>query len=213
MVAILEIPEISIAVFLVAFVLSVALVPQIDIRQYRIVLGTWKNLYVFCGNQICFVLCLFLRGSLLVKVNLAIAFFAAACVFPTLEIFNIPTFGHVCMTLPLISFMFFILLKFQLTGVLFMSLLEDHHFTLGSQRVGTQHVSLFQLLAYCISITMFLTIAKVKMVYDIYNGTPVKTFQSSELTRVLHAHFEVDPLSPLSPLSPPNHPLSHLHAR
>ena len=107
---------------------------RLDVRQWRVVLGTPRNVYVVCaGVAVAVVMChLGTESTIPETVSLSISSLVGAASWPVLEILDLPITTYFLVVPPGIAVIFLLAVKYDSTGVMGFSGVVDRPYILGT---------------------------------------------------------------------------------
>jgi hypothetical protein len=148
-------------------VLGGFMLPLIDVKQWRIVAGSIRNLYVLVACIFAVALTLTLTGSnALSQAVVCISLSASGSFVPVMEVLDVPTLGIYCFGPPVMFFFFFVVLKFNMTGVFMFTGLVDVHYEV----IGGIKFSILSILNSVMTITLFLILSKLYLLWKLLHG-------------------------------------------
>jgi hypothetical protein len=166
---------------------------SIDLRRWRLVLATPKNVVIFLGSFLAFTTTFLLpihsvnSHSVALRVQHALCFLGCATTFPFLEIMDLPIAVTFLVYPAVVSMLAIIALKFHTTGIFCFTELGDYYYS-----VGCQQFSVLQMLNSIITLTMFLVISKIRLVWSLSRGKPMLPFRAPGYVRVVTSDYDID---------------------
>ena len=182
---------------LVSIVSAVALavpvlVPRLDVTQWRVVLGTSRNVVVFVGCLVGFALDVFLlvqtQSSVVALVSSMLCWASTLFVFIFVEVMDVPVLGLALGMMPAVAGVTGLIVgKYSTTGVFLCSGIHDHTFP-----VGPATFSVLNIMNSIATVCFFLFAVKTKMTWDLAHGKTIEPFLVKRRTRIIRSHHPLD---------------------